>query len=205
METKIKICGLTRIEDVYAVNNLRPDYAGFVFAPSRRRINPEQAMIMRRQLRRDICVVGVYVDAPQDIILQNVISGVIEMVQLHGMETREEIEQIRYRLPASVPIVKAISVTDEHSLDRWKDCVADYLLLDAGGGGTGSTFNHELLTEIGFIQKPWFLAGGINQNNVTDAIKRFSPYGVDVSSGVETDGYKDADKIREMIRSVRHE
>lgn len=209
---KIKICGLTRPEDIQMVNRTEPDYVGFVFAESRRQVSIEQAAVLRAHLRPGICPVGVFVNEEEDQICQIVEHGMIEVVQLHGQETPEQVRRLRQRLnripirfPYRVLIMKAICMEPGHELDRWLDSEVDFLLLDTGSGGTGTTFDHELIARAGQITKPWFLAGGMNPDNAKDAIERFHPYGIDVSSGVEIDGRKNNRKIESMIRSVRDE
>lgn len=202
--TRIKICGLTRQEDIAAVNHFLPDYVGFVFAPSRRQVTAEQAADLSRMLRKEICPVGVFVNAPEDDVARLAEQGVIRMIQLHGQETPELIERLHDRVP-SVPVIRAVRMEPGHRLDEWQQSAADYLLLDAGAGGTGTMFDHGLLEELGGLTKPWFLAGGMNPANAAKAVRRFHPFGIDVSSGVETDGKKDERKIESMIRSVRDE
>lgn len=202
--TKIKICGLTRKEDVAAANELMPDYVGFVFAKSRRQVSEEQAALLQADLNPAICPVGVFVNADKGQILRLAERGIIRMVQLHGQETPKQAARLKQALaPLGVGIIKAIRMEPGVSIREWLESEADYLLLDAGSGGTGKTFDHELLSEIGPIKKPWFLAGGMNPDNVSEAIRRFSPYGIDTSSGVETDGRKDREKMEKMVRAVR--
>ena len=103
-----------------------------------------------------------------------------------------------------IPVIRAVSMKQDHELKRWDASEADYLLLDAGSGGTGHTFDHTLIKQVGAIQKPWFLAGGMRAENVREAIQKFNPFGVDCSSGVETEGLKDPVKIRRIIENVRN-
>lgn len=202
--TKIKICGLTRPEDVLAVNEYRPDYAGFVFARSRRQVTEEEARRLSSMLYPEICPVGVFVNEEEERICALAEQGIIRMVQLHGQETRQYVSHLKQLLASwNVSVIKAVSMDSGDSLEEWLSSEADYLLLDAGAGGTGRTFDHMLIEQAGTIRKPWFLAGGMNPENAAEAIRRFQPFGVDVSSGVETDGKKDAGKIERMIRSVR--
>ena len=196
---KIKICGLTRLCDIEAVNVEKPDYIGFVFANSRRRVTPALAMELRGKLANEITPVGVFVDETIEDILPLVQYGVIEMVQLHGTEDEEYIAKLK--AITAVPIIKAISVQHAGDVQKWASTAADYLLLDSKGGGTGQTFDWSL---IGKVTKPYFLAGGLDVNNVVNAISQTMPFAVDVSSGVETDGLKDPDKIKEFIRLVGH-
>ncbi|WP_432630589.1 phosphoribosylanthranilate isomerase [Brotaphodocola sp.] len=204
--TRVKICGLTREEDMDVLNECRPDFAGLVFAPSRRQVSEEQAEKLRARLRPEIPIVGVFVDAPSEQIARLVEKRIIDVVQLHGSETPSDLENLRERLKGlgrKVPLIKAIRMSAETDLAIWDQSEADYLLLDAMQAGAGKVFDHNLLESHLPIRKPWFLAGGMNPENVSLAIARFSPFGVDVSSGVETDGKKDPEKIRRMIAEVR--
>lgn len=198
--TKVKICGLRRPEDIEMVNRFRPDYVGFVFAPGRRQVTAEQARRLRSMLHGDICPVGVFVDAPEEEICEIVRQNIISVVQLHGKETPEQADGLRRLLaPYGTQIIKAIRVTGKFDLEIWENSEADYLLLDSGAG-TGKTFDHSL---IGKIRKPWFLAGGMNPDNAAEAVESLHPYGIDVSSGVETHGWKDSEKVKRMIDRVR--
>lgn len=198
--TKVKICGLRRPEDIEMANLFRPDYVGFVFAPGRRQVTVEQARRLRSMLHGDICPVGVFVDAPEEEICEIVRQNIISVVQLHGKETPEQADRLRRLLaPYGTQIIKAIRVTGKFDLEIWENSGADYLLLDSGAG-TGKTFDHSL---IGKIRKPWFLAGGMNPDNAAEAVESFRPYGIDVSSGVETNGWKDSEKVKRMIERVR--
>lgn len=205
--TKIKICGLARQEDIEAVNRFLPDYVGFVFAPSRRQVTSEQAKTLSGMLRRDICPVGVFVNEDEEVVCRIVEQGSIRVVQLHGQESPEEVRRLKKRLKmvGNAAVIKAVRMEPEHRLDEWQQSEADYLLLDAGAGGTGIMFDHRLLEDMGRIRKPWFLAGGMAPDNAKEVIRRFSPFGIDVSSGVETGGKKDGRKIERMIRSIRNE
>ncbi|MCL2321793.1 MAG: phosphoribosylanthranilate isomerase [Oscillospiraceae bacterium] len=196
---KIKICGLSRNCDIDAVNIERPEYIGFVFARSRRRVTPKQALDLRKKLHHGIIPVGVFVDDTLENILSLVKNGIIEVIQLHGLEDEEYIS--RLKMSTDVPIIKAVAVQSESDLQKWLGTSSDYLLLDSIGGGTGNRFDWNF---IGKIDKPFFLAGGLNPENVAQAIKDTTPFAVDVSSGVETDGLKDPLKIKEFIRSVRN-
>ncbi|MCL2287381.1 MAG: phosphoribosylanthranilate isomerase [Firmicutes bacterium] len=196
---KIKICGLTRLCDVDAINITKPDYVGFVFANSRRKVTPAQAMELRNKLTNEIIPVGVFVDETIENILQLAQNGIIETVQLHGKEDEKYI--MRLKELTTVPIIKAVSVQQAGDVQKWALTAADYLLLDSKGGGTGQAFDWSL---IGKVTKPYFLAGGLDVNNVVNAISQTTPFAVDVSSGVETDGLKDPGKINEFIRRARH-
>lgn len=202
--TKIKICGLMREEDVSAVNTHRPDFAGFILAPSRRRVSFAQAAALSAMLDPAICPVGVFVNEDPEEILRFVNAGVIRAVQLHGQETPDMLAALKKRLaPSGIPVIRAVRMETPDDLAPWQDSKADYLLLDAGSGGTGQTFDHSLLASVGEIKKPWFLAGGMAPENAAAAIRALHPWGIDVSSGVETDGRKDPEKIRRFIEAVR--
>lgn len=142
--TKIKICGLKRPEDVAMVNQYRPDYAGFVLAPGKRQVTPAQAAALVRALLPEICPVGVFVNAPEELVCGLVETGTIRAIQFHGRETEEEITRMKHRFP-DVPVIRAVSMKQGHELRRWDASDADYLLLDAGNGGTGHTFDHSLI------------------------------------------------------------
>ncbi|MCC8127341.1 MAG: phosphoribosylanthranilate isomerase [Clostridiales bacterium] len=201
--TKIKVCGLRRKEDIEAVNAYQPDYIGFVFAKSKRQVSVSEAEKLSCLLRPSICPVGVFVNAPVETVCEIVQRGIIRVIQLHGQENERYVRELRERLADPV-IIKALRMETGYEPESWKQSEVDYLLLDAGAGGTGRTFDHDLLKESGEITKPWFLAGGMCPENAADAIRRLHPYAIDVSSGVETDGWKDADKIRRMIEAVRN-
>ena len=196
--TKVKICGLSRPCDIDIVNIEKPDYVGFVFAESRRRVSSAQATELRSLLRSDITPVGVFVDEPIENILSLIHNGTIEIIQLHGAEDEKYIE--RLKSTTDKQIIKAIAVQKIGDVQKWSQSSADYLLLDYKGGGTGQVFDWDL---IGEVRKPYFLAGGLRPENVAEAIRKVAPFAVDASSGVESDGVKDSAKIREFIKKVR--
>ena len=204
--TKIKICGLRRPEDVAMVNRWQPDYAGFVFAAGKRQVTQEKARALRQQLDPAIPAVGVFVREPVERAAELANEGIIQLVQLHGDEDAAYIAALRKLTKA--PIIKVIRVRDKESLEHLESWDCDYFLLDAFSksqfGGLGKTFDHKLLKDLK-LPKPFFLAGGLNEGNIEDAISCVHPYGVDTSSGVETDGLKDEGKIRGFIRVVRKE
>jgi phosphoribosylanthranilate isomerase len=215
--TKIKICGMRRPEDIAIVNEYQPDYIGYIFVKNRvREVSEEQATVMTGLLDPSICPVGVFVDESMERIVRIVSCGTIRAVQLHGSEDAAYVAALRKRLDelapmsygaadgSEIPIIKAVRMESGHSLDRWQGSEADYLLLDQGKGGTGTAFDHDLIDEAGVIRKPWFLAGGIGAENAKEVIRRFAPYALDVSSSVETDGWKDREKVAEMIYKVRN-
>ncbi len=197
--TKLKLCGLVRICDIEAVNRLNPEYIGFVFAKkSRRYVDPAQARKLRAGLNKGISPVGVFVNESPEAIADLVRSGIIDVIQLHGSEGEDFLRKLRELV--SCPIIKAFSVKTPQDVRIACESSADLILLDSGGGGTGTVFDWDLLEPI---RRPWFLAGGLSPENAADAIRRLAPYGVDVSSGIETDGVKDIQKMNDFVRAVR--
>ena len=197
--TSIKICGLTRLEDIEAVNRVRPDYVGFVFWPkSRRAIDMETALMLRRTLDPAIPAVGVFVDQPMEDILALLRARAIDIAQLHGHETPEDIKALKGR--GRKPVWKAFKVRAEEDLTLAEESPADLVLLD-NGYGTGERFDWSLL--IRPPQRPWLLAGGLTPENIPEAIRTFAPWGIDISSGVETNGRKDPDKIMAAVAAAR--
>lgn len=197
--TKLKLCGLARICDIEAANRLNPEYIGFVFAKkSRRYVDPAQARKLRARLNKGISPVGVFVNESPEAIADLVRSAIIDVVQLHGSEDEDFLRKLRELV--SCPIIKAFSVKTPQDVRIACESSADLILLDSGGGGTGTVFDWNLLEPI---RRPWFLAGGLSPENAADAIRRLAPYGVDVSSGIETDGVKDIQKMNDFVRAVR--
>ena len=199
VKPKIKICGLTRICDIEAVNTLLPDYVGFVFTKSRRQVSPGNAKKLRNILAKSIIPVGVFVNESIDLITDIVKNGIISMIQLHGDEDEKYINDLKKLV--CVPVIKSVAVHKKGDVQVFDTSSADYLLLDNKSGGTGCIFNWDL---IGVSDKPYFLAGGLNYNNVLEAITRSTPFAVDVSSGVETNGFKDFIKIKDFTERVRN-
>ena len=194
--TKVKLCGLTRREDIAVVNELMPDFIGFVFAQkSKRYITPNDAAALKNILHKKISAVGVFVNA--DIKAVAEISNFIDVIQLHGAEDEDYISALRTLIKK--PLIKAFKIQTAADLQPAENCSADYVLLD-GGAGDGKTFEWQLLKNF---NRPYFLAGGLNAENVQDAIKILNPYAVDVSSGIETDGIKDAAKMKKFVQRVR--
>ena len=197
--TKIKLCGLSRPCDIVAVNALLPDYIGFVFAKkSRRYVAPEKAKALREALNPAIRAVGVFVREAPEFVAGLLNDGVIDLAQLHGGE--DEAYIARLRTLTDRPIIQAFRIEAPADLDRARASKADTILLDNGAGGTGSAFDWSLLT--GF-DRPYFLAGGLGPGNVAQAIAALHPFAVDVSSGIETDGYKDVEKMRAFVMAAR--
>jgi len=196
---KIKICGLSRLCDIDAVNDEKPEYVGFIFAESRRKVTPQMALDMRDKLNPAIISAGVFVNEDPETIVSLVRRGVIDVIQLHGSENGDYIS--RLKALTDKPVIKAVTVQNEGDANKCESAPADYLLFDGEGGGNGKTFNWDL---IGRIEKPFFLAGGLCRENIRYALEKVKPFAVDVSSGVETDGFKDPAKIIEFIRMVRN-
>ena len=201
--TKIKICGLRREEDIAYVNECRPDYIGFVFANTRRRVTREEAAHLKELLHPEIAAAGVFVNEDMDVIAGLLNDGIIDLAQLHGEETEEQIRYLREHMKRG-EIIKAIRVRSRADIVKDASLPVEYLLLDAFSersyGGTGKTFDWSMIPAV---EKPYFLAGGIRADNVEEAIYGLHPYGVDVSSALETDGFKDRDKILEFVAAVR--
>ena len=203
---RIKMCGLFRREDILAANRMLPDYVGFVFAPkSRRYVEPRQAARLRELLNPAIKTVGVFVRAEEKEAARLTKEGVIDLIQLHGNETEDYIR--RLRMMTDRPLIKAFSMDCPGGLEEMKACTADFLLLDSGPGGTGRRLDWEQMAEEGYgsLKKPWFLAGGLTPENVEEAIELLRPWGVDVSSGIETEGKKDENKMAVFTVAVRKE
>ena len=197
--TKIKLCGLTRPEDIEAANELRPNFVGFVFAPkSRRYVAPDAALALRRRLAPGIRAVGVFVKEAPETIADLRARGIIDVAQLHGGEDADDVAALRRLTDA--PILQAFRIDGEPDLQRARESAADWVLLDNGAGGTGTAFDWSLLKDM---DRPYFLAGGLDPENVGEAVATLHPYGVDVSSGIETGGLKDPEKMRAFVRAVR--
>lgn len=192
---KIKICGIKRKQDIAYVNLYKPDYIGFVFADSSRKITFDQARQFKALLDNNICAVGVFVDAAIDDIIALAREGTIDMIQLHGHEDQQYINSLKKR--TSKPIIKAIKIIDETSFNIQYD--TDYYLLDGKRAGSGQSFDWSLIQSL---DKPIFLAGGICLKNIDKALKQ-NVYALDISSGVETEGIKDCYKIGEIMRRIK--
>ena len=197
--TKIKICGLTRKEDIRFVNETMPDYIGFVFAESKRRVDFYSASKLKAQLHQSIKTVGVFVNEDINFIEKLCAEGIIDLIQLHGNEDEAYIKRLREA--SDKPIIKAMRVNQKEDA---ADTTADFALFDTylkgQYGGTGERFNWQLVKGY---KKPFFLAGGLDYGNAAEAIKAVRPYCVDISSGIETDGVKDKEKISNIINLVR--
>lgn len=192
--SKIKICGLRRPEDIWAVNRYKPDFIGFIFDDTRRRyITPQKAEELRQSLSPDIQAVGVFVNADRTWIAALAERRIFDIIQLHGQESEADIRWLQEH--TNKQVIKAVSVSTKADLLRWQDSRADYLLFDNGAGGTGQTFDWSF---IDGWRKPYFLAGGLNAANLDRALSH-GAYALDISGGVETDGAKDPAKIAEIM------
>ena len=196
---KIKICGLKRLEDIKIVNKYKPDFIGFVFADSKRKVTPNLARQMKQNLDDSIQSVGVFVDAAIDEILEIHEQGIIDMAQLHGSESEDYIDELKKKSNCQLKIINAIEMDDEKDLLEYDNSTADYLLLDSGKG-SGKTFDWRLIRKD--LKKEFFLAGGLNYQNISQAINEFDPYAIDLSSSVETNGYKDELKIKKVMEAM---
>lgn len=193
---RIKICGLSRPCDIDFVNEAKPDYIGFVFANSRRRVTPLDAAAMRARLDSSIVPVGVFVNEDIGQIARLYGDGVIAAAQLHGDEDDVYIEKLR--AVCGIQVIKAIRVKSRKDIIGALDSLADCILYDSAAG-SGERFAWHLAKDA---PRVFFLAGGINESNIKDALA-LSPFCVDVSSGAETGGVKDREKIKRLVRLVR--
>ncbi len=198
--TKIKLCGLSRPCDIEAANRLKPEYIGFVFLPkSKRYVDYEKARELKNLLSPEIKAVGVFVDESPQTVAELLNNGTIDIAQLHGVEDEDYIRLLRNL--TDKPIIKAFRIQSEDDILRAEESSADYILLDSGMG-TGTVFNWDLIQNI---KRPYFLAGGLDCDNVGEAVGRLHPYAVDVSSGIETNGLKDKEKMAAFVAKVRKE
>ncbi|MBO4616599.1 MAG: phosphoribosylanthranilate isomerase [Lachnospiraceae bacterium] len=196
--TVIKLCGLRRPLDIVAANGLKPDYIGFVFArKSKRYVEPEKAMELKQLLLPDIKAVGVFVNEELPVVADLLNKGVIDVAQLHGSESEEYVAELKKA--TGKPVIRAFKVATAEDVESAVKSAADYILLDAGAGD-GVTFDWSIVKDV---KRPFFLAGGLNPENVVDAVAAVQPYAVDVSSGIETDGFKDIDKMTAFVKAVR--
>ena len=197
---KIKICGIKRLEDIGIVNKYKPDYIGFVFAESKRKVTHDLAYRLKQDLDADIIAVGVFVDSPVEEIVELFEAGIIEMAQLHGSESEQYIQNLKQKTDDELKIINAIEISKETDLSKFDNSQSDYLLFDSGKG-SGKTFDWNLIKKD--IKKEFFLAGGLSSSNVMEAIEQFNPYAIDLSSSLETDGVKDENKIKEIMELIR--
>ena len=197
--TKIKICGIRSDADVEVLNRMLPEYTGFMFyEKSKRYISTEQAERLREILDKRVKSVGVFVNEDPAKIKEIAERKIIGFIQLHGSEDDDYIKAVRSE--TGLPVIKAFRIDGNEDIEKAERSAADMVLLDSGGGGTGTSFDWRLIRDIG---RDYFLAGGLSPENIEEAVRSFSPFAVDVSSGVETDGIKDEKKIEEFIRRAR--
>ena len=191
---------MTRLCDVDAVNELRPEYVGFVFAPgSKRRVTPDQAAELKARLIDGVTSVGVFVNEPIENVCRLVDDGVIDVVQLHGSEDEAYISRLRERFHGVV--IQAFKIRSEADVFKANRSSADFILLDSGAG-TGKAFDRDLISSV---NRDFFLAGGLSAQDVQSAIRRWRPYAVDVSSAIETNGLKDKGKMTAFVEAVRRQ
>ncbi len=196
--SKIKICGLYRPCDIDYVNQALPDYAGFIihFPKSHRSVEKEEAKRLIQKLDSRISAVCVFVNAPVEYVAS--FASICKVIQLHGEETNSYIKELRKEMPGK-EIWKAIQVHSKEDLEKANASVCDRILLD-NGYGTGVCFDWSL---IGGIKREYILAGGLNMDNMGQAMHPYSPYCFDISSGVETNKEKDPEKIRQIVNLVK--
>ncbi|MFL0249223.1 phosphoribosylanthranilate isomerase [Clostridium neuense] len=200
---KVKICGIKSKKDVEIVNKYMPDYVGLVFADSSRKVNVESASLFLEGLQKDIKKVGVFVNEDYEKVKNIANTLKLDILQFHGNEGNEYIKKFK-----GYEVWKAYSLNSEKDIEIIRKCCADAFLIDSKSGnkigGTGQVFDWSLLKKIkNYIEKPIIVAGGLNEDNVEICIKKLNPFAVDVSSGVETKGFKDEIKIRNFIMKVR--
>lgn len=213
-DTKVKLCGIRRDADVDLLNELRPAYTGFIFHPqSHRYLTMQQALHFRRNLDPDILAVGVFYNAKIEEVIRIARSGAVDLLQLHGNENEAYLKAVRHaltkdpgqsRTKGALPIIKTFQVQAESDLEDAAASTAEYIMLDAAAGG-GVAFDWEIAAKsplLDLIREKMFFAGGLSAENIGEAIRLFDPFAVDVSSSLETDGYKDEEKCRAFMRAV---
>lgn len=196
--TKIKICGIRRLQDIDYVNCCKPDYIGYIFADTRRKVSDREAARLTAALDTSIVPVGVFVNDSIEHIVSLCNENIIQCIQLHGDESPSYISRLREQ--TCRPVIKAVRVRSARQLMQYQDFPCDYLLLDTyvkdSYGGTGQCFDRTMIPKN---YRPFFLAGGLGPANMLQAIDECDPYCIDLSSSVETDGYKDFEKIRRVM------
>lgn len=203
--SRIKICGLKRECDIDYANEFLPDYIGFIFANTKRYVAPELAKTLKARLDSRIKAVGVFVNEDIDLVCDIANGGTIDLIQLHGDEDENYINTIKQR--TGKPIIKAVRVRSSKQVLEADKLPCDYLLLDTYRkeqyGGIGESFNWELIPKT--LSKPFFLAGGLNSENIMQAENTVKPYCLDISTGVEENGFKSREKIEKIIKIIRSE
>lgn len=200
----IKICGITKLLEIDYLNELKPDYIGFVFAKSKRQISGREACILKEKLSKDIKTVGVFLNNTEEEILKVLDDVELDVIQLHGDEDNKFIDSLRKKIKCD--IWKAVAILSEEDMKKALEYNVDTLVLDGSNPGSGVVFDWTALNKLD-ANKRIFLAGGINEENVLDGIKKVNPDGIDTSSGVEIvdelGRRKDKEKMRRLIRKVR--
>ncbi len=198
----IKFCGLFRDEDIKYANILKPDYIGFVFAESRRKVSIEKSLHLKSMLESNIKIVGVFLNNKLDEIINICSKNIIDIVQLHGNINENLIDEIK--LKTNKQVIQAANIKSIDDILSLEKSHVDYVLLDNVYAGSGVQFDYKLLNQAlvcGF-KRDYFLAGGININNIESAMK-YNPYCIDISSGIEKDGIKNYHLMEEIIKKVR--
>lgn len=199
--TRVKLCGLMRPQDAAAANDAAPDLAGMIVSPGfRRSVSRDIAAKIRRTLSKEISLCGVFVNASLEEIESYLAEGLINAVQLHGDEDNKFIDALRSAYP-QIPVIKAFVIQGLDDIRKAEASHADLVLLD-GGSGQGAAFDHSLLSGI---SRDYILAGGLDPDNVGNLVRYLRPWGVDTSSGIETDGEKDPKKMTTFVKNVRTE
>ena len=208
---KVKMCGMRRKEDIAYANEVKPDAVGYIFFPkSKRYVTGQQAKEFDQDLDQDILSVGVFVNETIEKVIEIANQVPLDVIQLHGDEDHTYIEQLKQQTDKE--IWKVVRVKDTNDIKEAEKLPVDKLLLDTFTeekdmyGGTGKVMNYNLIPKEE-ISKPFFIAGGLHSNNIKEIIKKVHPYGIDISSGIETDGYKDLKKMKEIMQITggRHE
>ena len=202
--TLVKFCGLFREEDIEYANILKPDFIGFVYAKSKRQISQEKSEYLKNKLHKNIKAVGVFLNNSVDEIIEICSKNIIDIIQLHGTYNKDVINTLKAK--TNKQIISAINIKSADDILSIKHMEADYLLIDSANAGSGVAFNYKLLDEAknkGFHEK-FFLAGGLNIYNIEKALA-YKPYGIDISSGIEKDGIKDFNLMKEIIYKVKGE
>jgi len=208
---KVKMCGISKVETIPAIIDAKPDYMGLVFAPSKRQVTVDQAKTLVEELHKQYAVrynsktiktVGVFVNETIENLLKIAEEVKLDVIQLHGDEDESFIQILKEQ--SNVEVWKAVQVRSAADAEKWIDSSADMLLFDAyhkdERGGTGEVFDWSSLDEF---ERPFMLAGGIDSTNVARAIRTVRPYGLDISSGIETEGVKDNEKMKAFTNTVR--
>ena len=200
----IKICGITNEQEIDAINELKPDYIGFVFAESKRKVSIELAKKLYKNLNKNIKVVGVFRNNSEKEIIDVLDEIPLDVIQLHGDEGEELIRSLKSKLQCDV--WKAVSISEKNDLIRALNYTVDTIVLDGNNPGSGRIFPWEVLEGV-VVNKRVFLAGGINEENVLEAIEKVNPIGIDTSSGVEIvddkGRRKSKEKMKRLIKKVR--